>query len=215
MFIPAFVMTAVVAAPAFAQQQAASPQAQGQAQGQALGQTAPMGGLQALRAAQARLQQAAQRYRQAAEGGDQQQVEQVTTEIQQAVDEVRQAMSQLSPQERAQVQERLRQAQQGLQLHDTRARLEALDRLMLVAGEEGERVRALTEDRLRQLMAQVGFENVQILESSYLVEARTANGEPVVMFVNPHLGTATGSTAVGGATGAGVSAPSSSGGSAQ
>ncbi len=44
---------------------------------------------------------------------------------------------------------------------------------------------AMTQDRLKQVLTQAGFQNVQIVDASYLVQARTKEGDSVLMLINP------------------------------
>ncbi len=71
---------------------------------------------------------------------------------------------------------------------------------------------AMTQDKLRQTLQQAGFQNVQILDASYLVQAKTKDGDPVVMIVNPPA--MSGMAGSGSASGSsGASGPAGSGGS--
>lgn len=117
--IPALLLATALSTPALAQQQ--QPQQPQQA----------AGGMQALQDARQDLQTAADRLRQTGEAGDKQAVDRAKTEVRQAIDEVRQAMGRLTPQQRADVQEKLRQAEQGLQVTDPKAGVEAVDLLVV------------------------------------------------------------------------------------
>lgn len=44
---------------------------------------------------------------------------------------------------------------------------------------------AMGQERLRQQLSQAGFRDVQILDTAYLVQARTQDGSVVLMTVNP------------------------------
>lgn len=55
---------------------------------------------------------------------------------------------------------------------------------------------AMSQDRLRQVLGQAGFQNVRILDAAYLVQAQTREGDTVMMVINPPSGApaTTGST---------------------
>ncbi|GAA0566353.1 hypothetical protein GCM10009416_00380 [Craurococcus roseus] len=44
---------------------------------------------------------------------------------------------------------------------------------------------AMGQERLRQQLTQAGFRDVQILDTAYLVQARTQDGNTVLMTINP------------------------------
>ena len=44
---------------------------------------------------------------------------------------------------------------------------------------------AMGQERLRQQLTQAGFRDVQILDTAYLVQARTQDGSTVLMTINP------------------------------
>ncbi len=54
------------------------------------------------------------------------------------------------------------------------------------------RTAPLTQEKLRQQMTQAGFQDVRILDAAYLVQARTAEGDTVLMMINPPAGFAGG-----------------------
>lgn len=52
----------------------------------------------------------------------------------------------------------------------------------------GQQQQATRQERLRQQLTQAGFRDVQILDTAYLVQARTQDGGVVLMTVNPPNG---------------------------
>ena len=48
-----------------------------------------------------------------------------------------------------------------------------------------QRPRALAPSALRQQLEKSGFRNVTVLDAAYLVQANTADGDSVLMFINP------------------------------
>jgi hypothetical protein len=179
-------MGCLAAAPALAQQNANQDAPTNASPGSEA--TGSMQGMEALRQARERLREAALEFRNASQAKNQAQTEQAARQVEQATADVRQAISQLTPQQRAEVQERLRQAQQGMQVQDQRAQLEALDGLLVAAEQGGDQAHAITEQQVREKLGQVGFESVKVLESSFVAQATTQAGDRVVIFVNPHLG---------------------------
>jgi hypothetical protein len=74
---------------------------------------------------------------------------------------------------------------------------------------------AMGQDKLRQQLTQAGFRDVKILDAAYLVQARTQDGNDVMMMINPPAsGTRTSGTKGGSsATGStGTTSPNASGG---
>ena len=45
--------------------------------------------------------------------------------------------------------------------------------------------RAMSQDKLRQVLSQAGFENVRVIDAAYLIQAKTKEGESVTMILNP------------------------------
>lgn len=61
------------------------------------------------------------------------------------------------------------------------------------AGQQGQtggpgQPRAMTQDRLRQTLESAGFQQIQILDAAYLVQAQTEDGDTVFMVINPPMG---------------------------
>lgn len=52
-------------------------------------------------------------------------------------------------------------------------------------GQAGGQQTTISPQELRQELSQAGFKDVQILESAYLVRAKTQQGHEVVMMINP------------------------------
>jgi hypothetical protein len=44
---------------------------------------------------------------------------------------------------------------------------------------------AMTPDKLRQTLQQAGFQNITILDAAYLVQAKSKDGDTVLMMINP------------------------------
>jgi hypothetical protein len=55
---------------------------------------------------------------------------------------------------------------------------------------------AMTQDKLRQTLQQAGFQNVTVLDAAYLVQAKSKDGDTVLMMINPPA-SVTGSIAPG------------------
>jgi hypothetical protein len=53
------------------------------------------------------------------------------------------------------------------------------------AQSSGTQPRLMTQHKLQQSLQQAGFKDVKILDESFLVQAQSADGTPVVMMVNP------------------------------
>lgn len=68
---------------------------------------------------------------------------------------------------------------------------------------------AAGQERLRQQLTQAGFRDVQILDTAYLVQARTQDGMAVLMTINPPNA---GSQASGASAAPGGGSPGGSGG---
>lgn len=47
------------------------------------------------------------------------------------------------------------------------------------------RTKSLTPSALRQQLEKSGFQNVMVLDAAYLVQATTADGDSILMFINP------------------------------
>jgi hypothetical protein len=45
----------------------------------------------------------------------------------------------------------------------------------------------MSQDRVRQVMKDAGFTNVQILDASYLVRASTKDGDQILVVLNPPM----------------------------
>lgn len=73
--------------------------------------------------------------------------------------------------------------------------------------------KAMSQDKVRQVMKDAGFSNVQILDATYLVRAQTKDGDHILVVLNPPvMGNApatTGSTSSG-ATGSSTGGTSGS-----
>lgn len=50
---------------------------------------------------------------------------------------------------------------------------------------QNQQQQAMGQERLRQQLTQAGFRDVQILDTAYLVQARTQDGNTVLMTINP------------------------------
>lgn len=55
---------------------------------------------------------------------------------------------------------------------------------------------AMTQQKLRKSLGDAGFQNITIVDAAYLVQAKTKDGETVVMMINPPMasGATTGSS---------------------
>ena len=83
--------------------------------------------------------------------------------------------------------------------------------------QQGTRIQAMTQDKLRGSLEKAGFKDVTVLDAAYLVQAQSPDGDQVMMFINPPssggssagAGGTSGSTAgtgsAGGASGSGGS----------
>jgi hypothetical protein len=52
-------------------------------------------------------------------------------------------------------------------------------------GRTGSQAQAMSQQQLRQQLTQAGFRDVQIVDAAYLVQARTQDGNTVLMMINP------------------------------
>lgn len=85
----------------------------------------------------------------------------------------------------------------------------------------------MNQERLKKVLGEAGFQNVRVLDESFLVQAQTKDGDPVIMMINPpgpstasatggqSTGTAGSSTAMPPSGGASGSTSSSSSGSSK
>jgi len=75
--------------------------------------------------------------------------------------------------------------------------------------------KAMTQDKLRQQLTDAGFKDIRIVDAAYLIEARTKDGDPVTLMINPPsmktTSNATGSSAANTTGSVDSSASSSSG----
>lgn len=56
-----------------------------------------------------------------------------------------------------------------------------------------QQMRTMSQDKLRSALEQAGFSNIQILDTAYLVQAKTQDDETVMMMINPpNMGGASG-----------------------
>lgn len=75
-----------------------------------------------------------------------------------------------------------------------------------VSGTKG----AVSPDKLKKTLSDAGFQNVHILDQSFLVQAQTKDGDTVLMMLNPPGPTTASSTGTsGGASSSGSSSPPS------
>jgi uncharacterized protein Smg (DUF494 family) len=75
------------------------------------------------------------------------------------------------------------------------------------AAQQGsQQVSLMSRQQLRDSLTQAGFQNIQIVDATYLAEAKTKNGDDVVMMIDPAM--ASGSTGSGGGGQAGSGASS-------
>ena len=70
------------------------------------------------------------------------------------------------------------------------------------SGSSGTALHAMSQAKLTESLKKAGFTDVQIVDASYMVHAKSSDGEPVVMVINP--------PAVTSATGAGTGTSGSS-----
>jgi hypothetical protein len=57
-----------------------------------------------------------------------------------------------------------------------------------------DRMRAMSQDKLRQVLSQAGFQDIRVVDAAYIIQARTQDGDTVMMFLNPPSVDATAST---------------------
>lgn len=65
---------------------------------------------------------------------------------------------------------------------------------------------AMGKDKLRQSLEKAGFSEVRVVDATYMVSARTAEGERVMMFIDPPSAMTMGGQAQQGGSGAGDAA---------
>lgn len=70
--------------------------------------------------------------------------------------------------------------------------------------------KAMSQDKVRQVMKDAGFTNVRILDATYLVQGSTKDGDQILVVINPPAMDRTGAPATTGAT---SGSPSGSSGS--
>ena len=73
--------------------------------------------------------------------------------------------------------------------------------------------KAMSQDKVRQVMRDAGFTNVQVLDASYLVSAQTKDGDRILVVLNPPMMDRTGAPATTGSTGGASSGSAGSSGS--
>lgn len=61
--------------------------------------------------------------------------------------------------------------------------------------------KAMTQDKVRQVMRDAGFTDVKILDASYLVQASTKDGDQILVVLNPPMMDRSGQPAATGSTG--------------
>lgn len=66
---------------------------------------------------------------------------------------------------------------------------------------------AMAQGKVRDQLAQAGFKQVEILDASYLVRAQTADGNTVLMVIDPPLGATSGTSDSTGAAAGSTEAP--------
>lgn len=82
------------------------------------------------------------------------------------------------------------------------------------AGQQSQ-MQAMGRDKLRQQLTDAGFRDVKILDTAYLVQGRTQDGNDVMMMINPPASGTRTSGAMGGSSATGSSgnaSPGTSGG---
>jgi hypothetical protein len=57
-----------------------------------------------------------------------------------------------------------------------------------------DRAKAMSQDKVRQTLSQAGFQDVKIVDAAYFIQAKTKDGDTVMMILNPPSIDATGST---------------------
>lgn len=53
------------------------------------------------------------------------------------------------------------------------------------SSEQSQEMRAMSQQKLRSSLEEAGFSDVQVLDTTYLVRAKTKEGEDIIMFLNP------------------------------
>ncbi|HEX2528811.1 MAG TPA: hypothetical protein VHL31_21275 [Geminicoccus sp.] len=53
------------------------------------------------------------------------------------------------------------------------------------SNQQGSQIQAMTQSELRGSLEQAGFTDITVLDATYLVQAKTAKGDEVTMFINP------------------------------
>jgi hypothetical protein len=87
------------------------------------------------------------------------------------------------------------------------------------SGQQRSQAQVMSQDKIRQQLAQAGFQDVRILDAAYLVQAKTQEGNTVLMMIDPpHANQQSsnmprGSQGSGGSGASTPSSPASSGGS--
>jgi len=76
-------------------------------------------------------------------------------------------------------------AQSGNQTKDHQGAEAQMSAANAQTGHPGSQNSALTQAQLDKALQQAGFKNIKILDSAYLVQAQTKDGQNVVMMVNP------------------------------
>lgn len=57
--------------------------------------------------------------------------------------------------------------------------------------------RAMTPDRVRQVLEDAGFQQIQIIDAAYVIQAQTEDGDTVIMMINPPARAGAGATGTG------------------
>lgn len=73
---------------------------------------------------------------------------------------------------------------------------------------------AMTQDKLKQSLEKAGFTNVRVVDATYMVHARSSDGDNVIMYIDPpsagSASASSGSSTSGSSSGSGSSGTSSS-----
>ena len=72
--------------------------------------------------------------------------------------------------------------------------------------------KAMTQDKVQQVMKDAGFTNVNIVDAAYLVQATTKDGDQIMVILNPPMMQAAAAARASGGSSSGGT-PSSGGGS--
>jgi hypothetical protein len=75
--------------------------------------------------------------------------------------------------------------------------------------QQGTQIQAMTQDKLRGSLEKAGFKDVTVLDAAYLVQARSPDGDRVMMFIDPP--SSGGSSASAGGTGGSATGTGSAG----